>query len=256
MKKIHLLCCARPSRTRVATQYPLLLLALVTSLLIAGCTVIVGGRFPKPSEEQLARQVERLTQVPTSPPAFVPVSSGSLWPRDDHVFFYGDKKAFRMGDILTIEIVENATASNTADTDLSRKSSLTASLENFFGKKKFLGLFKTGQEIIKSEAENSHVGAGATSRKGEVTARISALVKRVLPNGNLVVEASRTLVVNQEEQFITLTGIVRPEDISRENVVFSTQVADATITITGTGVVADKQRSGWGAWIFDWVWPF
>ncbi len=157
---------------------------------------------------------------------------------------------------MTIQIVETASASNTADTDVSRKSSLDASLDGFFGKKKFLGLFNTGQDILKSDSANSHVGSGATSRTGQVTATISALVKRELPNGNLVLEATRTLVVNQEEQFITLTGVVRPEDISRDNMVLSTQVADTSISISGTGVVADKQRSGWGIWLFDWLWPF
>ncbi len=231
-------------------------LSFVACVVTAGCTFIVGGRFPRPTEQELSREVEHLAQVTVSPPVFTPVSSGSLWPKDDHVFLYGDKKAFRVGDILTIQIVETASASNAADTDVSRKSSLNANLEGFFGKKKFLGLFNTGQDILKSDSANSHVGAGATSRTGTVTATISALVQKVLPNGNLVIEATRTLVVNQEEQFITLTGVVRPEDISRGNVVLSTQVANASISLSGTGVVADKQRSGWGIWIFDWLWPF
>jgi flagellar L-ring protein precursor FlgH len=66
----------------------------------------------------------------------------------------------------------------------------------------------------------------------------------------------RAVGVNNEEQHITLTGIVRQEDIARDNTVSSTQIADAHITLSGAGVVADKQRSGWGTWIFDWIWPF
>ena len=85
---------------------------------------------------------------------------------------------------------------------------------------------------------------------------MTAVVREVLPNGNLVVQGSRATVVNNEEQLMTLTGIVRPEDISRDNIVLSTQVADARITFGGIGLVADKQRSGWGTWLFDWVWPF
>ncbi len=82
------------------------------------------------------------------------------------------------------------------------------------------------------------------------------MVREVLPNGNLVVQGTREVLVNHEQQFITLTGIARPQDITRDNVVLSTQLADANITIGGLGVVADKQRSGWGTWIFDWIWPF
>jgi flagellar L-ring protein precursor FlgH len=78
----------------------------------------------------------------------------------------------------------------------------------------------------------------------------------VLPNGNLVIKGTRELLVNYEQQYITLTGIVRPQDLTRENVVLSSQLADANISIGGLGVVGDKQRSGWGTWIFDFVWPF
>jgi len=85
---------------------------------------------------------------------------------------------------------------------------------------------------------------------------MTAMVKEVLPNGNLVVQGSRTVLVNHEEQFMTLTGIVRPEDIGRDNLILSTQVADARITFGGTGIVADKQRTGWGTWIADWLFPF
>ena len=85
---------------------------------------------------------------------------------------------------------------------------------------------------------------------------MTAVVSDVLPNGNLVIQGRRVVVVNNEEQFMTLTGMVRPLDISRDNVVLSTQLANAHITFGGVGVVADKQRSGWGVWIFDWLWPF
>jgi flagellar L-ring protein precursor FlgH len=184
------------------------------------------------------------------------VAVGSLWPADDHVFFYADKKALRVGDIITVRIVESAQASNTADTDLSRSSSANASLSTFFGKKKFLNLFKLGDDLLTSSAENNHQGSGSTTRSGQLTATMTAVVREVLPNGNLVVQGTREVLVNHEQQFITLTGIVRPLDVDRDNVVLSTQLADANITIGGLGVVADKQRSGWGTWFFDFVWPF
>ena len=85
---------------------------------------------------------------------------------------------------------------------------------------------------------------------------MTAIVREVLPNGNLIIQGTRAVAVNHEEQYITITGVIRPEDVNRDNVVLSTQVADANISIGGTGVVADKQRSGWGTWIFDFLWPF
>ena len=231
--------------------------ALSMFLVAMGCSAAVEKRFfPKPTEAELAQEVLRLGQTNVGEQVSRPVAMGSLWPADDHVFFYGDKKALRVGDIITVRIVESAQASNTADTDLSRNSSIKAGLSTFFGKRKFLNLFKLDEDLLASSAQNSHQGSGSTTRSGQLTATMTAVVREVLPNGNLVVQGTREVLVNHEQQFITLTGIVRPLDIDRDNVVLSTQLADASITIGGLGVVADKQRSGWGTWLFDFIWPF
>jgi flagellar L-ring protein precursor FlgH len=232
-----------------------LLLFCLSSIL--GCGSLLEKRFfPKPSEQEMAKEVDRLNNTDVKNYSSKPVAQGSLWPADDHVFFYADRKALRVGDIVTVSVIENAKANNTADTDLSRTSSLNASLSHFFGKEKFLKLFKLGDDLIKSSAADAHKGAGSTTRQGELTATISAIVKEVLPNGNLVIQGTRAVAVNHEEQYITITGVVRPQDVNRDNVILSTQVADANISIGGTGVVADKQRSGWGTWMFDFLWPF
>jgi len=232
-------------------------LPIILTVMIVGCGQMVEKRFfPKPTEPEMVREVNRLSQTDVGAVNRQPLSNGSLWPADDHVFFYADKKALRVGDVITVRIVENAQASNTADTDLSRSSSAKAGISSFFGKKKFLDLFKLGDELLNSSAENEHKGAGSTTRSGQLTATLTAVVREVLPNGNLVIQGTRELLVNHEQQFITLTGMVRPQDIDRDNVVVSSQLADANITIGGLGVVADKQRSGWGTWIFDFVWPF
>jgi len=233
-------------------------ISLLTLLVVnIGCAQMIEKRFfPKPTEGEMAQEVSRLGQTEVKTQNALPATPGSLWPADDRVFFYGDKKALRVGDIITVRIIESAQASNTADTDLSRTSSANASLSAFFGKKKFLNLFKVGDDLLTTSSENSHKGAGSTTRSGELTAVMTAMVREVLPNGNLVVRGTREVLVNHEQQFITLTGIVRPQDVSRDNIVLSTQLADANITIGGLGVVADKQRSGWGTWIFDLIWPF
>ena len=79
---------------------------------------------------------------------------------------------------------------------------------------------------------------------------------QVLPNGNMVVRGSRDVRVNNETQHIRIQGVIRPEDISSNNVILSTYVAAATIELSGSGVISDKQRVGWGSKILDWVWPF
>jgi flagellar L-ring protein precursor FlgH len=230
---------------------------MILGSLLCGCGQMVEKRFfPKPTESEMVREVNRLSQTEVGQKNIRPASHGSLWPADDHVFFYADKKALRVGDIITVRIVENAQAQNSADTDLTRSSAAKAGLSTFFGKKKILGLFNLGDELLNSSAENSHQGSGSTTRTGQLTATMTAVVREVLANGNLVIQGTRELLVNHEQQFITLTGIVRPQDVSRDNVVVSSQLADANITIGGLGVVDDKQRSGWGTWIFDLIWPF
>jgi len=229
----------------------------VVLVVTAGCGPMIEKRFfPKPTDLDLTREVTRLGQTEVKNSSPQPVATGSLWPADDHVFFFADHKALRVGDIITISIVENASANNTADTDLSRKSSIEAGLSAFFGKEKFLKLFKLGDNLISSNSENTHKGSGTTTREGKLTATVTAIVKEVLPNGNLVIQGTRAVAVNHEEQYITITGVVRPLDVNRDNVVLSSQIADANIAIGGSGVVADKQRSGWGSWAFDFLWPF
>ncbi|MGH7767704.1 MAG: flagellar basal body L-ring protein FlgH, partial [Candidatus Binatia bacterium] len=142
----------------LAGSYCLLLTAYC--LLFSGCSL--ERRFvPTPSAEELQLEAERLGDVPVSRTTRIPASTGSLWPRDDHVFFYADKKANRVGDILTIKVVEAAQASNTADTDLSRKSSINGKIDNFFTAKKLFGV-PLSQNFVEASAENAHLGKGST----------------------------------------------------------------------------------------------
>jgi flagellar L-ring protein precursor FlgH len=111
--------------------------------------------------------------------------------------------------------------------------------------------------VIKAGAnKNDFSGSGETKRSGSLTTTMAARVMEVLPNGNLAVEGKREIYVNNEKKEILLQGIVRPRDIASDNTIYSTQIADAKIIYTGIGVLAEKQRPGWAARIFDYVWPF
>ena len=163
-----------------------------------------------------------------------------------------------MGDILTVKVPEISQASESATTDTTRKSQTVGQLTNFFGIENHgIGPWKnTGNLINANTPNNDFSGAGATTRTGSLSATITARVMEVLPNGNLAVEGKREIYVNNEKKEILLQGIVRPRDIAFDNSVFSTQVADAKVIYTGIGVVAEKQRPGWGQRVFDYVWPF
>lgn len=226
------------------------------ALLLTSCAQEMRVRLaPRPSATDLAREVDQVKQVSVPTSVTARASVGSLWPADDHTFFYKDRKALRIGDSLTIRIVETAQASNGADTNASRQSSINAKINALLGLQGALARSNL-TNLVDASSKNDFAGSGLTSRQGKLTASMTAIVKDVLPNGNLVVQGSRTVLVNHEEQFMTLTGIVRPEDIGRDNLILSTQVADARITFGGTGIVADKQRTGWGTWLADWLFPF
>jgi flagellar L-ring protein precursor FlgH len=103
---------------------------------------------------------------------------------------------------------------------------------------------------------NSFDGEGATTRNSTLNAYISVQVIQVLPNGNLVIQGSRQVQVNNENQIINIQGVIRPVDIDATNTILSTAVAEAKIELNGQGVVSDKQNVGWLTRILDWAWPF
>ena len=177
---------------------------------------------------------------------------GSLWSSQKPTNLYSDVKARNVGDIVTINVVESASASKNATTKTSRNSELGASWSGVLSK-------MTGNWVgddQKVSFDNEFEGKGATTRSSQLSAYITAQVIQVLPNGYLVIHGSRQVRVNNEDQMINVQGVIRTEDINANNIILSTYIADARIELTGQGVVSDKQRPGWLARILDWVWPF
>jgi flagellar L-ring protein precursor FlgH len=124
------------------------------------------------------------------------------------------------------------------------------------GIQNFLGMGTQFDPSVSASTSKSNQGSGTTTRGGSLTATISATIIEVLPNGNFRIEGTRSVTVNNEEQIMVLRGIVRPVDINFDNTIASTMVADASITYTGEGVVADEQRVGWGMRLLSFIWPF
>ncbi len=188
---------------------------------------------------------------------------GSLWSEASGISLFPDRRARKIGDIVIVRIVEDPEAELNANTKTSRSSSIDAA------KLKFLGYMKALAEKNPRLAQNPGTddlisaslglkfdGKGSSDRDGHLKAYISAVVKKVLFNGNLYVVGKREIKVNNETQYITLSGIIRPEDISTTNEISSTYVADARMTYAGIGPVADKQKPGWLGRVVDYVWPF
>lgn len=224
---------------------------------LAGCAAMNGPEQSVPTAYVPATPAAVQAAAATIPESG---SDGGLW-RDDAtlITMFSDPKARTVGDIVTIKIIESSDATNKATTATDRSSSLSASLDGFFNLEKrfpadhpFFNPFSKVAGSVESEFE----GSGTTRRSGDLNAYITALVTQVLPNGNLVVTGSREVLINNENQIIQLSGVVRPRDIDSKNLVLSTYVADARISYSGTGVVNDRQKPGWLSNIVMKVWPF
>lgn len=160
---------------------------------------------------------------------------------------FADQKATRLGDAITILVVETSSASNDAKTTASRESNLSLSSS---GKVSTSSLPEVGLGI---GSGNSFKGEGGTSSHGSVQAKLSARVDSVLPNGNLLINGNRTIIINGEEQIIKISGIVRPSDIGADNAVYSFNISDARIVFEGNGIVSRAQGPGWITKFLHWL---
>jgi flagellar L-ring protein FlgH len=154
-----------------------------------------------------------------------------------------DNKAFRVGDLLTVQVFENSSATTSTDTGTRRKNNLNAELTH--------GARRVAETGIGVAGEFD--GGGRTQRANRVLITLSVSVKEVLPNGDLRVGGEQLLLVNQEQQKVTLEGRVRPQDVSDGNVVQSTRLADARITYLGEGEVSQRQQRAWWRKLMDWA---
>jgi len=192
-------------------------------------------------------------QIPAPQPSY---ASGSLW-QASSIGLAQDMKARVRGDIITVVISEQASASKQASTGTGRSSSMSAGIP------KLLGLETTGvrnwadlSELLNASFSSKFNGSGNTSRQETLQATISAKVVDVIPNGNLLIEGRRNVKVNNEDQVIVLTGTVRGRDVSSDNTISSALIADARIAYSGKGVISDRQKPGWLMETLDYVWPF
>jgi flagellar L-ring protein precursor FlgH len=188
----------------------------------------------------------------------LPCVSQSLWKEGTSKTMYADKRASRVGDLITIVVQENTTASKNNATSTSKKASMDAAISSFFYSPGASGLLTKGGQLpaLKYASANNFDGGGSIKNSEQIVAQVTVQVIDVLPNGNMVVEGTRETAFSGEKQKIVLHGIVRAEDVASNNTVFSYNVADAKIQIVGRGTIADSQRKGWFTKIWDKITPF
>lgn len=185
---------------------------------------------------------------------------GSLWSEVGSRALIGmDGNARRVGDLITVRIDESASTTLGADTNASRDGSGSFGIESLLGAETSITGANPnmgGKIALGGSTSTSTTGTGSTSRQGSLSATVTCQVQEVLPNGNLRIRGTKEVRVNRETQYLTLEGVVRPRDIHLDNTVQSNLIADARVEYTGAGVIADKQRQGWGTAVIDAATPF
>jgi len=167
------------------------------------------------------------------------------------VSLFADQKARHEGDVVTVLIVEQASASKSASTKTSRTSDRNGKFNGMLGMN-----YNPLSQGVGLNSESKYEGSGSTSRTETLKAEVSVLVMEVMPNGNLMIEGRREIQVNNEKQIISVTGIVRPQDISPNNTVLSMYLVNPVINYEGDGLISRQQKPGLLSRLLDWLWIF
>lgn len=191
---------------------------------------------------------------PMQPPVASAPADGSIYHDNQNMELFSDARAHRVGDILTIALVESTQASKKASTSTSKKDKADLAAPTILGK----GLTINGNSAsLGLDGERTFDGNGSSSQSNQLTGSITVTVAERLSNGNLIIRGEKWLTINQGQELVRISGIVRPQDISPDNSVPSTRVADARISYTGRGTLADANTRGWLSRFFNSKWmPF
>lgn len=229
------------------------ILPVVTALLLAaGCATA-----PQPRD----------SYRPTLPNYHVErePTDGSIYQASSDVRLFEDVKARRIGDVITVVLQESTSASKSAKTSADKNQETSIASPTLLGATPtfnapgILPLDSNRNNTLEAElnASRAFEGEADASQSNSLSGSITVTIADVLPNGNLAVRGEKWLTLNQGEEFIQISGMVRPQDISTANTILSTQIADARITYSGKGFLAESNQMGWLARFFNHpVWPF
>lgn len=205
------------------------------------------------------------TPLPQRDPAFAPVApadlrppvqnSGAIYQSGYDMRLFEDQTAKRVGDVLTIVLQEKTQAKKSDDLNTKKENNMKVNAPNILGMSAAALL---GHDLeTELSATKEFKGDGAANQSNSLSGGISVTVVEVMPNGNLKVRGEKRVTLNQGDEYVRLSGIVRPVDITASNTIPSDKVADATIMYTGDGAVADAGKMGWLGRIIQSPWfPF
>lgn len=223
------------------------LFLLVLIILLSACTTIYHNEIQDDPNWAPSYPVEEGLQN---------INSGSIYSVASAKMLFQDKKALRIGDIITVVLSENTRATKNADTELSKDTSVNTTAPVLFGNSPNIGAGTTDLGISLTST-NAFKAETDSKQSNLLQGTISVTVQRVFANGNLLIRGEKWISLNQGNEFIRVSGLIRPEDINKDNQVQSTKVANARIYYGGTGPLAEANEEGWLSRFFNtgW-WPF
>ena len=217
------------------------------ALALAGCSTIAETvRGPELAPIGYPAQLAPISQSYIQAEPTRSASANSLWRTGARTFF-GDQRARRIGDILTVNIDIDDRAQTQNSTQRTRTNDISGGVTNFFGLENSLGRAFPGgfdpQALVGLQGQSNANGSGAINRSEKVSLTIAAVVTEVLSNGNMVIQGRQEVRTNREVRELTVAGIVRPEDISSANTINHTQIAEARISYGGRGDISRVQAT-------------
>ena len=219
---------------------------LLWMLLEFGQVMSAGEKKPKPvPPSPLEEFLERARQTPAIP---APATGSLFSPSNSNLFLFHDVKAHAANDIVTIQINETASATNSANTSTQKNTNVTMAAPGAFGLERSSHLDFT--KLLDASAGLTFAGQGTTTRSGQLQAWLSARVVEVLPNGDLVIEGTKDVTINREHQSMKIRGVIRQVDIASNNVVLSSAIAHMEVKFDGKGIVSDSSTPGFLTWLF------
>jgi flagellar L-ring protein precursor FlgH len=238
------------TRTPLRIHIPALVRVAAPAALCAALCATLGACGLMPAKDHKPDPV-----VPRVLPAPVARTDGAIYQTGQEMALFADLKARRIGDVLTIVLNESTNASKSAVTKTTRDSAVTDTGPTLFGK----SITTKGVPILDTTLAGSHSfdGEGSSTQGNSLVGSLTVTVTDVQANGNLVVQGDKSLKLNQGDEFIHISGVVRPADVSTENTVTSDKIADAHISYSGKGVIDNANHMGWMTRFFNSVFsPF
>lgn len=240
--------------------------ALIFALsFLAGCNALdrlsqVGS---EPGLSPVGKHIERASRQPVTMPMPAPKAevyqANSLW-RQGARGFFKDQRARSVGDVLTVNVTISDEASLENESSRSRTNSEDLGLDSILGIENQFGRFLSGNpapgSLVDMDSSVSNLGRGNVTRNEEVKLNVAAVVVQALPNGNLVIHGRQEVRVNYEVRELYVAGVVRPEDITPDNMISHDQIAELRVAYGGRGQLTDVQQPRYGSQVLDVILPF